>query len=131
MSALALALHRGVHDALAADATVQAAGIAVCDHVPDHVAPPYLVLRPGTVRPWAGQLMRGAEITYSLHLWSAAAGRLEALRLMGLIGDCLKDGVAVIGGRLVLMFQELAEIRDDAGLIQAIMRYRALLEEEE
>lgn len=131
MSGLALALHKGVYDALAADPAVAAAGIAVCDHVPEGVAPPYLTLRPGTVRPWAGQMFRGAEITYSLHLWSAAAGRIEALELMAVIGDCLRDGVAVSGGRLVLMFQELAEIRGDAGLIQGVMRYRALMEEDQ
>lgn len=131
MSGLALALHKGVHDALVADPAVSAAGIAVCDHVPETVAPPYLVLRPGTVRPWSGQLMRGAEITYALHLWSGAAGRLEALNLMAVVGDCLGDGVEVSGGRLVLMFQELAEIRSDGGLIQGVMRYRALMEEEQ
>lgn len=130
MSALALALHKGVYAALAADPALADAGVAVLDHVTEDAAAPYLTLRPGTVRPWAGQMLAGAEITYSLHLWSAAAGRIEALQLMATVGDCLKDGVTVAGGRLVLMFQELAEIRGDAGLVQAVMRYRALMEEE-
>lgn len=129
----ALDLQKAVHAVLAADAALTAAlgGARVFDHVPADTAFPYVLFGPSAMRDWSSDGEAGAELTLTLHVWSKARGKAEALALMELIRKALDDAPPVLqAGRLVLMRLERAETDrvDDLAAYRGAMRFRALVE---
>lgn len=133
MVATALELQKAVHAVLTADAALTAAlgGPRVFDHVPADTGFPYLLFGQVSARDWSSDAEEGAELTFTLDVWSKARGKAETLALMELTRKALDDAPpAPAGGKLVLMRLERAEADFDAdlSLYRGTMRFRALVE---
>jgi hypothetical protein len=133
MVATALDLQKAVHAVLAADAALTAAlgGARVFDYVPAETPFPYVLFGAAAMRDWSSDHEDGAELTFTLHVWSRARGKAETLALMDLARKALDDTPPEPAhGRLVLMRLERAEAayQDDLSAYRGTMRFRALVE---
>jgi hypothetical protein len=133
MAAAAIELQAAVHAALSADAalTARLGGARIYDHAPANVPFPYVTFGRTSVYDWSTGTENGTEQLFSLHVWSKARGKAEALEIMELIKPRLAaQPVPLAEGRLVLMRHDFAEVRydDDLALYRGVMRFRALIE---
>jgi hypothetical protein len=133
VAAAAIELQAAVHAALSADAalTARLGGARIYDHAPANVPFPYVTFGRTSVYDWSTGTENGTEQLFSLHVWSKARGKAEALEIMDLIQPRLADQpVPLAEGRLVLMRLDYAEVRydDDLALYRGLLRFRALIE---
>lgn len=133
MSAPGLDLQKAVFEALAGDAALVAAlgGAKVHDLAPADIAFPYATFGQTRVYDWSTGTESGSEHVFTLHIWSRAGGRKQALGIMELVHARLHDaGLALEGHHLVNLRQEYAETRydEDLGVHHGIMRFRAAIE---
>ena len=127
MTSAAIELQKAVFAAL----TGALGGPGVYDIAPTNAPFPYITFGRTTVQDWDTGTESGSEHLFTLHVWSKARGKSEALGIMEMIRGRLHDGaLAMAGHRLVnlrLDFQE-ARFDDDLALHHGIIRFRAVTE---
>lgn len=133
MTASCLALQQAVVAALTADSGVLAAlgGPRVYDDTPQPPTFPYVTIGQTTVRASDGDLSAADEHIFTLHVWSRAKGRREALAITGEICRVLHDqSLTLTGHRLVNLRHDFSEARRDrdGDTIHGIARFRAVTE---
>lgn len=133
MAAPGLELQKAVFAALSADAALAAAlgGPKIYDLAPTKVAFPYITFGRTTVYDWSTGTENGTEHLFTLHVWSKARGRSEALDIVELVRTRLHGAeLALEGYNLVNLREEFSETRydDDLGVHHGILRYRAVIE---
>ncbi|CAG0994369.1 MAG: DUF3168 domain-containing protein [Rhizobiaceae bacterium] len=133
MTAPAAELQKAVFAALAGDAAIVAAlgGGKIYDHVPAGTAFPYVTFGRTSVYDWSTATESGTEQLFTLHVWSKARGRAEALAIIERIGALLHDQpLALDGHALVNLRQEFSEVRqdEDHDVYHGLVRFRAVTE---
>lgn len=133
MAIAALDLQRAIFVALSADAGLAALTGAgrVFDRVPANVPFPYVTFGRTSLFDWSTGTEEGIEQLFTLHVWSKAQGKAEALAILARIADVLHDQpLALDGHALVSLRQEFAELGydEDLALYHGLARYRALVE---
>lgn len=129
----AIELQKAVFSALTGDAALVAAlgGPRVHDLAPTNAPFPYVTFGRTTVQDWDTGTESGSEHLFTLHVWSKARGKREALAIMEMIRARLHDAsLALTGHRLInlrLDFQE-ARFNDDLAVHHGIIRFRAVTE---
>ncbi|MBN9071506.1 MAG: DUF3168 domain-containing protein [Rhizobiales bacterium] len=134
MSAPANELQAAVFAALAGDAALVAmlGGARIHDHAPADVAFPYITFGRTSVYDWSTGTESGTEQLFTLHVWSKAKGKKEALDIMEAAKARLHDQSLPLAGRtLVNCRMEFAEARhdDDLSVYHGLLRFRAVVEE--
>lgn len=130
----AIELQKAVFAQLSGDAALTAllAGAKIFDHVPAHVAFPYLTFGRVSVFDWSADTSPGAEVFFTLHAWSKARGKSEALAILERARALLHEAeLPLAGHRLVNLRAESAEAGfvDDFDVHHARLRFRAVVEE--
>jgi len=133
MASPGLELQKAVFAALSADPALIAAlgGPKIHDLAPADVAFPYITFGRTSVYDWSTGTESGTEHLFTLHVWSKARGRSEALDIMELVRARLHDAdLALEGYHLVNLREEFSETRydDDLGVHHGLLRYRAVIE---
>lgn len=133
MTAPANELQKAVFAALTGEAalTVLLGGAKVYDHAPADVTFPYITFGRTSVYDWSTGTESGVEQLFTLHVWSKAKGKKEALDIMEAAKTRLHDralpleGLALVNCRL-----EFAEARydDDLSVYHGLLRFRAVME---
>lgn len=135
MTSAALELQKAVFAALTADpALVAVVGQnGVHDHAAAEPAFPYITFGRTSVYDWSTGTEDGNEHIFTLHAWSKAKGKAQALEIASGIRRVLHDaGIAMAGHRLVSLREEFEEVRydEDHAVYHGIVRFRALTEPE-
>ena len=133
MTSPALELQKAVFDTLAGDAALTAAlgGARIHDHAPANVAFPYMTFGRTSIYDWSTGTETGTEQLFTLHVWSKAKGKKEALELMELARARLEAGGLTLAGQtLVNLTFEFAEVRydEDLAVHHGLLRFRAVTE---
>ena len=133
MTSPALELQQAVFAALSGDAALIAAlGLdRIHDHAPASVAFPYITFGRSAVEDWSTTTEDGSEHLFSLHVWSKADGKKQALEIMELARAALHDAALVLTShRLVNLRAEGSDTRfnDDHAVYHGVMRFRAITE---
>ncbi len=134
MTAAAADFQKALFEALNGDAALVAAlgGAKVLDHAPDNVAFPYITFGRTSVYDWSTSTESGTEQLFTLHVWSKARGKAEALAVMEIVRRRLDAGALALDGRhLVNLTFEFAEARfdEDLSVYHGLLRYRAVMED--
>jgi hypothetical protein len=133
MTAATADLQKAIFTALLADTGLVAVlgGGKVFDHAPASVAFPYVTLGRASVYDWSTATEPGTEQLLTLHVWSKARGKKEALDIMERVRLVLDgapldlDGHQLIDLRLV--YSE-ARYDDDIDVYHGQLRFRAVTE---
>ncbi|MDN2567991.1 DUF3168 domain-containing protein [Aquibium sp. A9E412] len=133
MTSAALELQKAVFAALAADPALTDAlgGARIYDVPPPNVAFPHITFGQTSVHDWSTASELGHEHLFTLHVWSKAAGKREALSLMALAAERLQDAALTLDGHaLVSLRQEFSEVRldEDLAVHHGLLRFRAVTE---
>jgi hypothetical protein len=134
MTAAAADLQKALFEALKGDAALVAVlgGGKVFDHAPANVAFPYITFGRTSVYDWSTDTESGTEQLFTLHVWSKARGKGEALGIMEIVMRRLGTGaLALDRHHLVNLTLEFAEARydEDLSVHHGLLRYRAVMEE--
>ena len=128
-------LQKAIFEALGANATLAAlVGTRVFDHAPANAAFPYITFGRTSVYDWSTGTESGTEHLFTLHVWSKAKGKKEALEIMELARGTLHDAALELEGhKLVNLRLEFSEARyDDRNEAHhGLLRFRAVVEESE
>ncbi len=133
MSSAALELQKAIYAALSSSAALTGALGAdrIHDHAPAHLAFPYVTFGRSTMTEWATSTEDGHEHIFTVHVWSNARGKSQALGIMAIIRAILHDAeLSVADHDLVNLRQEFEEVRYDADndVYHGTLRYRAVTE---
>jgi hypothetical protein len=133
MTAASWALQKSMHAALSTNAGVLAAlgGGRIYDDAPRGGPHPYVTFAETLTRDWTTGSEDGEEHLVTLHVWSQAAGRREALEIAGAIRSALQDQpLQLAGHRLINLQHESSEFRreGDGETYRGIIRFRAVTE---
>jgi hypothetical protein len=133
MSTSAVALRAAIHDALVADAPLNAllGGPKVYDEPPPSAAFPYVTLGDARVTDWSTGSERGEEHQLTLHAWSRQGGHKEAHLVAGALLQALDDAPLVLTDHRLINFRfALADVRREADgrTYHALVRFRAVTE---
>ena len=133
MTSSALELQKAVFGALAGDPVLTGilGGSAIFDHAPARLAFPYVTFGRTSAFDWSTGTEDGNEHLFTLHVWSKARGKSQALEIVETIHRVLHDAqLTMAGHRLVNLRQEFQEVRydDDQAVYHGIVRYRAVTE---
>jgi len=133
MTSAAIDLQKAVFTVLTADEalTTKLGGARIHDQAPANVAFPYLTFGRTSVFDWSTSTENGDEHIFSVHVWSKAKGKAEALEIADLVKQTLHDkSLAMETHRLVSLRQEYEEVRynDDHAVYHGMVRFRALTE---
>lgn len=133
MTSPAAELQKAVFAALANDAALIGAlgGAKIYDDAPVHAGFPYVTFGLTSVYDWSTSTESGAEQLFTLHVWSKAHGKAEALKIMEAMRAALdEESLTLDSHHLVSLRFEYAEVRFDDDLIvyHGLLRYRALTE---
>lgn len=133
MSAAVLELQTAIHSVLINDGALasQLGGPDIFDHTPPSAAFPYITFGRSSVFDWNTSTETGSEVLFSLHVWSRAKGRREALAIMGSVAALLDDvSLPVVGHNLVSLRLQASQTDydDDVAVQHGLMRFRAVLE---
>lgn len=133
MTGSSLALQQAVVAALSADSGLLAAlgGPRLYDDTPQPLSFPYVTIGQTTIRASDGDLAPADEHIFTLHVWSRAKGRREALAIIGELCRALHDQpLTLTGHRLVNLRHDFSEARRerDGDTIHGIARFRAVTE---
>ena len=128
-------LQKAIFEALAANGALAAmVGTRVFDHAPANAAFPYITFGRTSVYDWSTGTESGTEQLFTLHVWSKAKGKKEALEIMELARATLHDAALELEGhKLVNLRLEFSEARyDDRNEAHhGLLRFRAVTEESE
>ena len=128
-------LQKAIFEALAANGALAAlVGTRVFDHAPANAAFPYITFGRTSVYDWSTGTESGTEQFFTLHVWSKAKGKKEALEIMELVRSTLHDAALELEGhKLVNLRLEFSEARyDDRNEAHhGLLRFRAVVEESE
>ena len=128
-------LQKAIFGALGANAALAAlVGTRVFDHAPANAAFPYITFGRTSVYDWSTGTESGTEQLFTLHVWSKAKGKKEALEIMELARGTLHDAALELEGhKLVNLRLEFSEARyDDRNEAHhGLLRFRAVVEESE
>lgn len=133
MTAAALDLQEAVFAALASDTALTAAfgGANFHDLTPSGLAFPYVTFGRASAFDWSTGTEEGSEHLFTLHVWSKAKGRREALTLMEKVRAALhcKD-LALTGRQLVNLRLQSTDLKFDEDLsgFDGAMHFRAVVE---
>lgn len=133
MTSPAVELQKAIHAALSADAalTARLGGAKFYDAVPSSAAFPYVSFGRTNVYDWSTGTETGSEQLFTVHVWSKAKGKTEALEIMEQV-RWLLDGaeLTLSGHHLVNLTYEYAEARydDDLAVYHGMVRFRAVTE---
>jgi hypothetical protein len=133
MTSPALELQKAVLAALLADAELVDAlgGTRIYDHAPASVPFPYLTFGRTSVYDWSTGTEIGTEQLCTVHAWSKARGRTEALTLLERARSVLHDANLTLDGhRLVNLRVEYEDVRfnEDLAVYHGMLRFRAVTE---
>lgn len=133
MNAGALDLQEAVFGALKNHAPLVAAlgGAKVHDLTPARLAFPYVTFGRTDVYDFSTDLEDGAEVLFTLHVWSKHRGRKELLQLMNHASAALSSaGLILSTHHLVNHRLESTELRydDDLDVFEGAMHFRAVVE---
>jgi len=133
MTAPAAELQKAIFEALDGDAalTLALGGQRVFDHAPANVAFPYVTFGRTSIYDWSTGTESGIEQLFTLHVWSKAKGKQEALRIMDLVQARLAQApLELADHHLVNLRQEFSEVRydEDQTVHHGLLRYRAVIE---
>lgn len=132
MPAPAAELQKAVFDALGGEAALTAlVGQRIHDHAPANVAFPYITFGRTSFYDWSTGTEKGTEQLFTLHVWSKAKGKQEALDIMEIIRARLDDAaLALDQHHLVNLRLEFAEARydEDLSVYHGLVRFRAVTE---
>lgn len=133
MNRAAFELQKAVFATLSADAGLVGAlgGARLHDLAPAHTPYPYVTFGPASTFDWSTGTEQGSEHFFTLHIWSNARGRAEALDLMERIEARLSSAPpAPAGFRLINLRSEGAELRydEDLSVHHGTLRWRAVME---
>ena len=104
---------------------------SVFDHVPDHVAFPYIASGDMTARPLATQGGSGRDIMLDIHAYSRSAGYKELKILMAAIYNRLHQASFGISGHSLILCEEIQSemtLEDDGLTRHGTMRFRIITE---
>lgn len=126
-------LQKAVFALLSGDAALTGllGGAKIFDHAPAHVGFPYLTFARVSVFDWSADASAGVEIFFTLHAWSKARGKSEALAIIERARALLHEAELELDGhRLVNLRAESAEAGfvDDFDVQHARLRFRAVVE---
>ena len=128
-------LQKAIFEALAANGALAVlVGARVFDHAPANAAFPYITFGRTSVYDWSTGTESGTEQLFTLHVWSKAKGKKEALEIMELARGTLHDAALELEGhKLVNLRLEFSEARyDDRNEAHhGLLRFRAVVEESE
>lgn len=133
MTAPAAELQKAIFAALGEDAALSAllGSNKIFDHAPANVVFPYITFGRTSIYDWSTGTESGTEQLFTLHIWSKARGKQEALTIMEAARTCLDDGGLLLDGHhLVSLRLEFAEARynDDLSIYHGLLRFRAVTE---
>jgi hypothetical protein len=133
MSSAAFALQKAIFEKLTNDAATVAAlgGPRIYDDAPARVQFPFVTFGPSTERDWSTGSEKGYEHLITLHVWSRARGRKEALAVIAAVREALHDqDLPLSGHHLVNLRHEYSEARrdNDGETFHGIARFRAVTE---
>ncbi|PSJ61342.1 DUF3168 domain-containing protein [Pseudaminobacter soli (ex Li et al. 2025)] len=134
MTASAVELQKAIFSVLEADSALIGllGGAKVFDRAPDDQPFPYLTFGRTSVYDWSTGTEKGSEHLFTLHVWSKAKGKKEALEIMEAARKRLDAGsLALDSHHLVNMRLEFAEARydEDLAVHHGLLRYRAVIED--
>lgn len=133
MSSAGLELQKAINQRLRNDAAFVAllGGAKVYDDTPQQTEFPYVTIGRSLIRDWATATEGGHEHVVTLHVWSRAAGRKQALEIMHAIEELLHDQTLTLTGQhLVNLRHEFSDARrdPDGETYHGTVRYRAVTE---
>jgi hypothetical protein len=133
MNAPAVELQKAIFTALKQDSVLSGllGGDKIFDQVPPKASFPYVSFGRTSLYDWSTGTESGTEQLFTLHIWSRATGKKEALDIMEACKACLHaDGLTLEGHHLVNMQLEFAEARYDENLLvhHGLLRFRAVTE---
>lgn len=132
MPAAAIEVQTALFAALRADADLTAiVGDRVFDHAPANVAFPCISFGRAAASDWSTATEDGVELLLTLHVWSKAKGKREALEIMDAVRAVLHDAAPALDEhRLVNLRLVSAEARydEDQAVQHGLMRLRAVTE---
>jgi len=134
MTSSALELQKAVFAVLASDPALTGllGDNAIHDHAPAHIAFPYVTFGRTSGFDWSTGTEAGNEHLFTLHIWSKAKGKTQALEIVDAVHRVLHDAeLTMTGHRLVNLREEYQEVRydEDQAVHHGIVRYRAVTEE--
>lgn len=133
MADASFALQQAFHARLTADAPLLAllGGPRIYDDVPQCAEFPYVTFGQSTERDWSTGSEDGREHTVTLHVWSRAHGRKEAVAVLAAARAALHDNsLTLVGHRLVNLRHEFSDARRDTDgeTYHGTARFRAVTE---
>jgi len=133
MTSAANELQKAVFARLSAEAALTALldGAKIYDHAPANVAFPYITFGHTSLYDWSTATESGTEQLFTLHVWSKAKGKKEALDIMAVAERLLHDVALPLDGHaLVNCRLEFSEARydDDLAVYHGLLRFRAVTE---
>ncbi|MDP3897267.1 MAG: DUF3168 domain-containing protein [Mesorhizobium sp.] len=134
MTSPAVELQKAIHATLSADAALSArlgGAQKIFDAAPNAAAFPYVSFGRTNAYDWSTGTEKGTEQLFTVHVWSKAKGKTEALEIMEQIRWLLEGAdLALDGHRLVNLTFEFAEARydDDLAVHHGLLRFRAVTE---
>lgn len=134
MSLAAAELQKAIFAALGGNAALAAllGGQRIYDHAPANVPFPYVTFGQTSIFDWSTGTESGTEQLFTLHVWSKAKGKKEALEIMEVARAELDSAELSLGGdqHLVNLRLEFAEARynEDLAVHHGLLRFRAVTE---
>jgi hypothetical protein len=134
MTSAAADLQKALFAALNGDAALAAllGGEKVFDRVPDKAAFPYVTFGRTSIFDWSTGTEIGTEQLCTLHVWSKAKGRKEALDIMAAMQARLEQAPLELAGHHLVNFRfEFAEVlfHDEQAAYHGLLRFRAVIED--
>ncbi len=134
MTAAAADLQKALFEALMGDSVLVSAlgGAKLFDHVPAHVAFPYVTFGRTSVYDWSTSTESGTEQLLTLHVWSKARGKKETLDIMEQVRASLDQAPLTLDDHhLVSLRLEYSEARydEDIDVHHGLLRFRAVTED--
>ena len=132
-TAASAALRAAVHDALAADAALNAllGGPKVYDEPPRSAAFPYVTLGETRINDFSTGDGPGEEHQLTLHAWSRQGGHAQAHVIAGALLQALDDAPLTLTDHTLVNFRfAVADVRREADgrTYHALVRFRAVTE---
>lgn len=132
-SSASWALQRSIYEALvnATGVTMLVGGANIYDDPPQSAVYPFISLGESVARDWSTGTEDGEEHVLTLHVWSRASGKKEALGIVDAIKAVLHGSqLAPTDHTLVNLRHLFSEVRQDpdGDTFHGITRYRAVTE---
>jgi hypothetical protein len=124
-------LQKSIYQTLSGDAALSAMITGVYDRVPQNTAFPYITIGETTGRDWSSRTTTGMNLVVTLHVFSRAGGRQEALQIMERIHALLHEGDLEMTDQVLIMMRfEMSDVllEQDGFTYQGVIRFQALTE---